>query len=70
VSNAPPDDDARRRLRHDLRSPLTIVIGFAEVLAADKPITDAARRDYAARIQAAAEELRAMLDDFFADDGS
>ena len=70
MSDAPIDDDARRRLRHDLRSPLTIVVGFAEVLAADKPITDAARRDYAARIQAAAEELRAMLDDFFEDDGS
>ena len=67
MSDAPDDD--RRRLRHDLRSPLTIVVGFAEVLAADKPITDAARRDYASRIQAAAEELRAMLDDFFeADD--
>jgi signal transduction histidine kinase len=70
VSDAPTDDDARRRLRHDLRSPLTIVVGFAEVLAADKPITDAARRDYASRIQAAAEELRAMLDDFFEEDDS
>jgi signal transduction histidine kinase len=65
VSDAPTDDDALRRLRHDLRTPLTIVVGFAEVLAADKPITDAARRDYASRIQAAAEELRTMLDDFF-----
>jgi signal transduction histidine kinase len=70
VSDAPTDDDARRRLRHDLRTPLTIVVGFAEVLAADKPMTDAARRDYASRIQAAAEELRAMLDDFFEDDGT
>jgi len=64
------DDEARRRLRHDLRSPLTIVAGFAEILAADKPIGDAARRDYAVRIQAAAEELRTMLDDFFEDDGN
>jgi signal transduction histidine kinase len=70
VSDAPGGDDARRRLRHDLRTPLTIVVGFAEVLAADKPITDAARRDYASRIQAAAEELRAMLDDFFEADDS
>jgi signal transduction histidine kinase len=70
VSDAPTDDDARRRLRHDLRTPLTIVVGFAEVLAADKPMTDAARRDYASRIQAAAEELRTMLDDFFDDDGT
>ena len=64
------DDEARRRLRHDLRSPLTIVAGFAEVLAADKPISDEARRDYASRIHAAAEELRTMLDDFFEDEGS
>jgi signal transduction histidine kinase len=68
VSDASAADD-RRRLRHDLRSPLTIIVGFAEVLAADKPMTDDARRDYAQRVQAAAEELRAMLDDFFEDDG-
>jgi signal transduction histidine kinase len=57
------DDESRRRLRHDLRTPLTIVTGFAEVLASDKPITDANRREYAQRIQAAAVELRTMLDD-------
>lgn len=55
-------EDERRQLRHDLRTPLTIVTGFSEVLAADRPISDDARRDYAARIQAAAEELREMLD--------
>jgi signal transduction histidine kinase len=65
VSDAPTDDERRRRLRHDLRSPLTIVAGFAEVMATDKPMTDEARRDYASRIQAAADELRTMLDDFF-----
>jgi signal transduction histidine kinase len=62
VSEEPGDDD-RRRLRHDLRAPLTIVSGFAELLASDKPITEANRRDYAARIQAAAAELRTMLDE-------
>jgi signal transduction histidine kinase len=56
------NEDERRRLRHDLRTPLTIVTGFSEVLAADRPISDEARRDYAARIHAAAEELREMLD--------
>jgi signal transduction histidine kinase len=55
-------DDVRRRIQHDLRTPLTIVSGFSEVLAADRPISDEARRDYAARIHAAAEELREMID--------
>jgi signal transduction histidine kinase len=56
-------EEERRRLRHDLRTPLTIVSGFAEVLAADKPVADDKRRDYARRIGEAAEELRAALDD-------
>ncbi len=56
------NEDELRRLRHDVRTPLTIVAGFSEVLASDKPISDEARRDYAARIQAAAEELREMID--------
>jgi signal transduction histidine kinase len=56
-----PDED-RRRLRHDLRTPLTIVSGFAEVLAADRPVSDDQRREYASRIQTAAAEIREMLD--------
>ena len=56
------DGEARRRLRHDLRTPLTIVAGFAEVLAADRPISDQDRRDFAARIQDAASEIRELLD--------
>jgi signal transduction histidine kinase len=55
-------EEERRRLRHDMSTPLTIVSGFSEVLAADKPISEEARRDYAARIHAAAEELRGMID--------
>ena len=55
-------EEERRRLRHDMNTPLTIVSGFSEVLAADRPISDEARRDYAARIHAAAEELREMID--------
>jgi signal transduction histidine kinase len=54
--------EARRRLRHDLRTPLTIVTGFAEVLAADRPITDHDRRDFAQRIQDAAVEIRELID--------
>jgi signal transduction histidine kinase len=56
-------EDERRRLRHDLRTPLTIVAGFAEVLSADKPIPDDKRREYAQRILNAATELRTMLDE-------
>jgi signal transduction histidine kinase len=63
VSDEPSDEDRRHRLRHDLRSPLTIITGFAELLASEKPITEATRREYAARIQAAAIELRTLLDD-------
>ena len=56
------DVETRRRLRHDLRTPLTIVAGFAEVLAADRQISDADRREFATRIQDAAAEIRRMLD--------
>lgn len=54
--------EERRRLRHDLRTPLTIVSGFAEVLAADREISDADRQEFAKRIQDAAAEIRRMLD--------
>ena len=60
-------DDERRRIRHDLRTPLTIVTGFAEVLASDRAITDADRRDYARRILEAGTEMRAMLDGLLED---
>jgi signal transduction histidine kinase len=56
------DGETRRRLRHDLRTPLTIVAGFAEVLAADRAITDADRREFATRIQDAATEIRNLID--------
>ena len=56
------DDERRRRLRHDLRTPLTIVAGFAEVLAADRDISQADRREFAVRIQDAAAEIRKLID--------
>ena len=56
------EDERRRRLRHDLRTPLTIVSGIAEVLAGDRPISDADRREYATRIQAAAVEIGELVD--------
>jgi signal transduction histidine kinase len=57
------DGEARRRLRHDLRTPLTIVAGFAEVLAADREITQADRREFATRIQDAAADIRRLIDE-------
>jgi len=58
----PIGDDGLSRLRHDLRTPLTIVAGFAEVLAADREIPNAVRRDYAERIHAAAQEIKTLVD--------
>jgi signal transduction histidine kinase len=54
--------DRRRRLRHDLRTPLTIVSGFAEVLSSDRTISEADRREYASRIHAAAQEIGEIVD--------
>jgi two-component system phosphate regulon sensor histidine kinase PhoR len=51
-----------RRLRHDLRTPLTIVSGFAELMAGDRPMSDENRRDYARRILTAAHEIRELIE--------
>ena len=60
----------RRRLRHDLRTPLTIVSGFAEVLAAERPLSEQDRREYATRIQAAAVEIGEMVDELLEEPGA
>jgi signal transduction histidine kinase len=65
--SAPLSDEDRRRLRHDFRTPLTIVTGFAEVLAGEKPVSEEDRRDYARRIRDAAGELRALVDELLGD---
>ena len=54
--------DGLSRLRHDLRTPLTVVIGFAEILAGSRPLSDEHRRDYAERVLNAAIEIRDMID--------
>jgi signal transduction histidine kinase len=59
------DAETRRRLRHDLRTPLTIVAGFAEVLAGERDISQADRREFATRIQDAANEIRELIDGAF-----
>jgi signal transduction histidine kinase len=50
-----------RRLRHDLRSPLVVIGGFAGLLASDRDIDPEERRDYAERIQRAAAELEKLV---------
>jgi signal transduction histidine kinase len=60
-----PDDPHERlaRLVHDLRTPLTIVQGFAELLdrGGDK-LDDARRTEYLGRISQAGREMRDILD--------
>lgn len=51
-------------LVHDLRTPLTIVQGFADLLARrSASLTEEQREEYVARIAAAAAEMKAILDD-------
>jgi signal transduction histidine kinase len=54
--------DGINRLRHDLRTPLTVVIGFAELLASDRELGVEERRDYAQRVLDAGFEIRELLD--------
>jgi signal transduction histidine kinase len=49
------------RLRHDLRTPLTIIAGFAELLSGEQPVPDEQRREFARRIMDAAEDMRELL---------
>ena len=56
------DEEGLSRLRHDLRTPLTVVIGFAELLASDREISDEQRRDYASRLLSAGIEMRELID--------
>ncbi len=57
------NDDELRTLVHDLRSPLTIVEGFSDLLVRRGAELDAAQREeFAQRIADAARELRDLLD--------
>jgi signal transduction histidine kinase len=56
------ESEAANQLRHDLRTPLTVVIGFAELLASDRELTDEQRRDYARRALDAGVEMRELID--------
>ena len=57
------DDETLRRLRHDLRSPLVVITGFAQLLSGDREVTDDERRDYAERILRASAELEQLMTD-------
>jgi len=60
----PADPEERlTRLVHDLRTPLTIVQGFAELLErGDAAVTDERRVEYLERIGQAAREMKEILD--------
>ena len=55
------DDDAVRRLVHDLRSPLAVVEGFAGLLERED-LAPEQRADYVRRIRSAAAEMTERLD--------
>ncbi len=57
-------DERLVSLVHDLRTPLTIVQGFADLLARrGVELSDEQRDEYASRIVAAAREMKTILDD-------
>jgi K+-sensing histidine kinase KdpD len=57
-------DERLISLVHDLRTPLTIVQGFADLLSRrNDALSPEQREEYVARISAAAGEMKAILDD-------
>ena len=56
-------EEELRSLRHDVRSPLMVISGFARMLAGDRDLSDEDRREFATRIEQAADDLRQKLDD-------
>jgi signal transduction histidine kinase len=60
-----PDDELRDfmvTLTHDLRTPLTLIRGFADVLIkGNSGLSEAERLDYLERVKAAAVKLDALI---------
>jgi signal transduction histidine kinase len=64
VSDPPTENERLVKLVHDLRTPLTVISGFAELLERGVGrLTEEQRDEYVARIATAARELRTILDD-------
>jgi len=58
------EDERLVALVHDLRTPLTIVQGFADLLSRrGASLSDDQREEYVDRIAAAASEMKSILDD-------
>lgn len=56
-------DDRIARLAHDLRTPLTIVLGFSELVARKAgELPEEQLLDFVGRIDVAAREMRDILD--------
>jgi signal transduction histidine kinase len=63
MPDEPDEPDQLAKLIHDLRSPLTIAEGFAQLLARDDGGLSAEQRaDFANRIAGAMADMRAILD--------
>lgn len=62
MSDPTPPPALTPRNAHDLRAPLTGILGYAELLAMDG-VDDERRRAYAATIRGEAERLRGLIDD-------
>ena len=56
-------NDLVTQIAHNFRTPLTSVIGFAEMLLADRPLTDEQRIEYARFIQYEGIRLSKLIDD-------
>jgi len=64
MSGGDGQDERLVALVHDLRTPLTIVQGFADLLTrSGAALTEQQREEYVTRIAAAAGEMKAILDD-------